>query len=652
MKPIYCILITISILLFSSCSSEDIVHDDSSTDSNEQIVYFKVALAGLEQTTKGKDEITGLDTQNFYLLVFNEQGLFLERRKALFNGNSFQVRLTPSSKKRIIHFIGNYSFSGLSDAAVYFKSEKEIIASMQIKNEVAYWKRLEFPTGISKNAFPAAIELIRNIAKVSVNNNSSGYPRIENVEFTLINQSDQGTVAPFRKSDGTFPEGWVTESNQGSILGPGTFTSQAQYLYEKVNKSSQIPLSVIIRGNFKASATSSNVLTYYKIDFVDNTSLCNVVPIDIIRNMHYIVTLKSVSKLGYPDLQQAISSPASNNIINSIELQDLKTISDGTSVLSVDKTSFILVKANGAYEINYNYYPNGLSQPADNSNMSIQLVNDDPERPVLNAINTSVSGKISFVTDQFPKQGNRTGYIRICKNGLARIVRLTFKYPYVFEMPYLTPNPIALGQNKIVDLKFTIPNTIPASEFPLNIYILTTKLSPDASSGLQVDVSGSNYKFIYKAANSGEKSIRFRTVYDNSSHECLIESPLFSDAAIRFEVGTSNSKYISAWFSVKPRYVLSGQPIAINLYIPSTDQNPVSLDINNTSYLEADSNYNGTGYQSNIIVSNNKMVLQAIPVNKLVTIYLRTKGIDYPTGTINLSGAGFVSTSDINKTDI
>ncbi|MGL5228494.1 MAG: hypothetical protein ACRC77_09940, partial [Bacteroidales bacterium] len=200
MKPIYCILITISILLFSSCSSEDIVHDDSSTDSNEQIVYFKVALSGLEQTAKGKDEITGLDTRNFYLLVFNEQGLFLERRKAVFNGNSFQVRLTASSKKRIIHFIGNYSFSGLSDAAVYFKSEKEIIASMQIKNEVAYWKRVELPTGISKNAFPAAIELIRNIAKVSVNNNSSGYPRIENVEFTLINQSDQGTVAPFRKS--------------------------------------------------------------------------------------------------------------------------------------------------------------------------------------------------------------------------------------------------------------------------------------------------------------------------------------------------------------------------------------------------------------------------------------------------------------------
>lgn len=652
MKSIYLILIVFLSLQFYSCNKEEFSGNDPLGQTGKQTISFKVAFADLEENTRGKDEITGLDAQNFYVLVFDEQGLFLEKSKAQINGSQFRVQLTPSAKRRIIHLIGNYDFTDFSDASNILKSEKEIVAGMQMLNEVAYWKRLDLTAGISANSFPPSVELIRNIAKISlVNSLGSGYPRLENIDFAIINQLDYGTVAPFKKADGSFPEGWVTEANSATLTGVSSFSVQPQYVYEKINKSSANPLSIIIRGNFKSSVSSAAVQTFYKIDFVDNTSPCNVLPIDIIRNMHYMIILKSVSKQGYSDMQQAISSPASNNIINSIELQDLKTISDGTSVLSVDRTSYILVKSNNLYEINYNYYPNGISQPIDNSNMSIQLVNDDLDRPVLNSINTSVPGKITFTTDQFPKQGSRTGYIRICKNGLTRIVRLTFKYPYVFEMPYLTPNSAQFGQNKIVDLKFTIPNSIPTSEFPMNISISTTKLSPDPTSGLQIDAGGAKYKFIYIATGTGEKTIRFRTVYNNSSHECSIENPLFSDAVINFESGTVNSRFVSGWFSVKPRYIAAGQSVILNLYIPASAPGTTSLIVNNTSGLELDPSYSMNGMQQNIIVGSNRMTISSVPFNTPVVIYLRAKATDFQTGAIFISGGGYVTTSDLNKAD-
>ncbi|MGL5635711.1 MAG: hypothetical protein ACRDD0_02385, partial [Bacteroidales bacterium] len=167
MKSIYTILILSFLLQLSSCNVEELSENDSVAQNQEQLLFFKVALSQMEQNTKGKNEVTGLDPQNFYVLVFDEQGLFIERSKAQINGTGFRVQLTASSKRRIVHFVGNYDFSGFSDASSKLKSEKEIVAGMQMINEVAYWKRLDLTTGISVNSFPSSVELIRNIARIS-----------------------------------------------------------------------------------------------------------------------------------------------------------------------------------------------------------------------------------------------------------------------------------------------------------------------------------------------------------------------------------------------------------------------------------------------------------------------------------------------------
>ncbi|MGL5920334.1 MAG: hypothetical protein ACRCZQ_07530, partial [Bacteroidales bacterium] len=358
----------------------------------------------MEIKSKSKDEISGLDPQNFYLMVFDENGLFIEKSKATVNGLSFQVVLTLSPKKRIVHFVGNYNFTGFSDAANYLKSERELIPDMEIRNEVTYWNRIEFTKGISQEYFSDSVRLIRNIAKISLQNNTAsvtgGYPRLDNVKFSIINHQEYGTVAPYNKTVGSFPENWLTEANTNSFLPTTSFSDAPAYVYEKINKGSMKPLALIIQGDYRASSTASPQPSFYKIDFIDNTSACDILPLDIIRNNHYLVKLKSVARKGYATAQDAIGSPADNNIINSIELQGLKTISDGKAVLMVDNISMVLVRTNTSYEIKYSYYPNGLASAVDNSGMSITLINDDSTRPVLtNGINTSEAGKIKFTTN-------------------------------------------------------------------------------------------------------------------------------------------------------------------------------------------------------------------------------------------------------------
>lgn len=646
-------------LMLFSCTTEDFSKSEEQAEGETSTVAFRVAIPEMEIISKSKDEITGLDPQNFYLMVFDENGLFIEKSRATVNGQTFQVVLTISPKRRIIHFVGNYNFSGFSDAANYMKSEKELIPDMEIRNEVTYWNRIELSNGISQATFPLSVQLIRNIAKISLQNNTAsvtgGYPRLENVKFSIINQQEYGTVAPYNKTAGSFPENWVTEANTNSSLPATSFSNASVYVYEKINKGRIKPLALIIQGDYKASSVAAPQPSFYKIDFIDNTSACGILPLDILRNNHYLVKLKSVARRGYTSAVDAIGAPADNNIINSIELQGLKTISDGKAVLMVDNISMVLVRINTSYEVKYNYYPNGLAGAVDNSGMSITLVNDDSTRPVLaNGINTSEAGKIKFTTNTaYPVVENRTGYIRVCKNGLSRVIKLMFKYPYLFENAYLTPNQIVVGQNKDVQLNFTVSSSVPEEEFPLSVSIDADRLSPAPNSGLELDASSGSYRYIYKVTSPGVQKISFRTAYSNSSDTCKLQNPLFSDVAINFQaVQTVAKTYLSAWFSIKPRYIPAGMPVRLYLFLPAnsaTATSPVTLTLNNSSNLEIDPQYATSGVMPNVSQSSGTIQYIAKKSGEMVTLYLRTK-TDYQSNVLFVSASSkFISTGYLNN---
>ncbi|MGL5562185.1 MAG: hypothetical protein ACRDCN_06170, partial [Tannerellaceae bacterium] len=481
LRYIFCLL---QLLLIFACSNGN---ESLPIESDEsQLLSFRIAVPELEIQTRGIASDPGLDANKFYLLVFDENGLFLQRAKATLTGqNTFQVSINRSQKKRIIHFIGNYDFNGFSDIAHSYKSEKEIIPSLEMNGKVAYWQRKEYNSGIqAEKSFSEAVELIRNVAKISVvNNTTSTYPRLDSITFAVVNQNSYGSVAPFNKSNGLFIIGSITEGNTEGILPMTVFDAQDKYLYEKQNVESNTPLTVLIKGKYKATETSMLQDHYYKIDLVNDNASCQTVLFNIERNNSYIIKLNQVLKEGYSTVEAALNSPSANNLINSIELQPIKNISDGKAVLSVSDVFVIMVRENAKYTFSYNYYPDGTGGSVDNLGAHVTLNHSDPSNPIA-ILQPSVAGSIELQTNRFSVTESAEGYIHVCKNGLSRKIKLLFRKPFLFSEVFTTMQG-TLGQNKPVSLQFTIPTSIAQSEFPMLIYILAPKLSPAPNSGLK-----------------------------------------------------------------------------------------------------------------------------------------------------------------------
>lgn len=533
MKKLRYILNLLLLLLVVSCSNSN---ESLPVESEEsELMSFRIAIPEPEVQTRAIASDAGLDPNQFYLLVFDENGLFLQRSKATITGqNIFQVSINKSLSKRIIHFIGNYDFSGFSDVAHSYKSENEIIRSLEMNGRVAYWQRKEYNSGIQgQSSFSESVELIRNIAKIKVENNTmSSYPRLEDITFAVVNQNSYGSVAPFNKSNGLFAVGSITEGNTDGILPITGFDTQDKYLYEKQNVGSSKPLSIIIKGKYKALATSQEQYYYYKVDLVNNNASCESVLLNIERNNYYVLKLNQVLKEGYSTLEAALNSPASNNLINSIELQPLKNISDGKAVLSVSDVSVIMVKANTKYTFSYNYFPNGAGQSADNTGVHVTLNHNDSSSPVAILLRSD-NGTVEIQTNTLPSNESAEGYIHICKNGLSRKIKLLFRKPFSFSDISTTAQG-TLGQNKPVTLRFTIPATITQSEFPMLIYILAPKLSPAPNSNLKLEIKDGKYYYVYTANNAGNQNVEFKTTYANSTGDITLQSELFEETKIQF----------------------------------------------------------------------------------------------------------------------
>ena len=91
-----------------------------------------------------------------YLIIFDSNGYFVESRQAeitnrLNNTADFNVTLTMTNQKRIIHFIANCPI-----AQVKYGHENEVISELYVTKgesiETAYWHRIEVPYIIANEA--------------------------------------------------------------------------------------------------------------------------------------------------------------------------------------------------------------------------------------------------------------------------------------------------------------------------------------------------------------------------------------------------------------------------------------------------------------------------------------------------------------------
>ncbi|NDV66881.1 hypothetical protein D0T60_16810 [Bacteroides sp. 224] len=552
-------IITLAFLAVSCAKDDSII--ELSADKPD-VFTFKIHIPE-EQIINSRAEVIQPGViDNLYLLVFDAEGTFLTRIQATPTKDldKYSVLLPPTAsnasaeeRKRIIHFICNYNWADFSDVQSIGKHENELVSILSVTNtKVAYWQRMELANGITQNAFPATIELLRNVAKISVIDNSiynETKPFLAETQFALGDYYNYGTVAPFNTTSLAFEENVVCESpystpqmvSESAFVraGEGLYAGDAILCYERKNSLSKTPMYIIVKGKY----SMDQQVYYYKIDIVDEEK---GVLFDITRNSHYIIDIQEVESPGYSTLQEAVNSPASNNLLYSVLLDDYTAISDGHSALRVEMTSKTIVEPNKEFSIYFSYMPDITTENENNSFVSIEL-QQDPTMPVIDPasqIITREAGKACYTAKTVatvPEYEIYTARVVLKatynNSALRRTVTIMFRQPSEFEQMHISPVNIPASVGADVDLHFTIPSNVRSSLFPMEIFITTFTLTPNLAYNdqdkLTLDYSKPGlYRYKFIARDTGDYTLHFKTTSVKTSEALLIESELFATAQL------------------------------------------------------------------------------------------------------------------------
>lgn len=559
MKKIYygTVLFVLTLLL-ASCTREDDVIDVTVINTNSRAFTFGVYIPEEQIVgTRGEAIQQGM-IENLHVLVFDAGGNFLTRAQATPTADpgKYNVLLSPTNpdapldeRKRILHVICNYDWAGFSDVHHIGKSENEVVGSLSVTGKkIAYWQRMELTNGIVEGAFPSTIELIRNVAKISVNNNSILNrldSNIADATFALGDYYDYGTIAPFSTSSFTFTEGTVCESPYGTVqsvteqdfiqTGGAGNTGKSVLCYERRNSISNTPMYIILKGKY----SKDGQYYYYKVDIINEGEevLC-----DITRNNHYIISIQRVAGPGYATLQEAVDSPASNNLLYSVLLQDYTAISDGSSALRVEMTSQTIVEGNKAFAIGFSYIPDITTGIENNNLVTIELEQDAASQVVQTSSQeiTTTVGSAQYkarTVAAVPEYNINTARLvfQATHNGvtLRRVVTLRLRRPSEFEQVYVSPSAMPTTVGEEVNLHFTIPSNIRSSLFPLEVFITTLSLTPNLAYNdqdkLTFDYSKPGvYRYKYIVRDTGDYTLHFKTTSTAINETLIIESDLFT----------------------------------------------------------------------------------------------------------------------------
>ena len=386
---------------------------------------------------------------DMWVLVFDEGGGFLSRHKAQPNETvtSFMVDLPKSDKARTLHFVCNYDgWESFDDIDALHRNEATVLANLTVEYpRIAYWTRVELPDGIMTGSEISVVTLIRNVAKISVVNNSLAHLNtdplaedyvssyLSDMEYAIGNYNDLGTVALFNRETGEFntvtgtaiplfeaPGAEKVAIDQSADFLPAYLANisdtdgRSLYTYEQVKSApgSTDRLFIILRANFVDEYTTVQNPRYYKIDIVHPNA---EELLDVHRNRHYILTVGKVVWNGYGSFQEAVDGLSLNNAVTSME-QEYNSVSDGKALFNVDYTNGLFTKAGQEVSMRYSYIPDAYSGATDNRNVQAVVTHGT-----------------------YPAMGFHEGSVTTDENGVIRMVPGSVALPNK-KIPLLLPN--------------------------------------------------------------------------------------------------------------------------------------------------------------------------------------------------------------------
>lgn len=512
------------LILLAGCTPENLqVPEIPASEGGEVMVRFTANIP--EFKTVQTRANGGVD--DMHLLVFDENGIFIVRRKATLTdqtatGGTFTASLPASSSRRTVHFVSNLEESVFIDSPG--SNEASVVALLNTSN-ATFWSGVELTNGISANSFDnITVELLRNQAKISVENIAANF---EYSGFTIHNTPNKGTVAPYSVANG-FMEGTITEPSDVT-LNPAqldNILTDEKYLFERKNANASEITTVIVQGEYEGTSY------YYKIDLID----ADKNRYDIERNWHYKVKIETVTRSGYTSFDDALTGASHNNTALDPVIEKYPMISDGNSKLEVEKTLIILTQPNQTFQVWAKYFLAIHDEAFDNTDVTVSLQTG----------NSAISGSLSFDKtsgiisgtglSELPTEPG-VALIRVSKGELARTIRVILRTPFSFDQVTInnaSPGLIPNGQSQDAVLRFNIPSDFPTDLFPLPVRIYAQGLYP-ASTGLQMVVENEQIHYIYMASATGEQAVNFKTNKSDNEETVTLKADYFTDGAIAYE---------------------------------------------------------------------------------------------------------------------
>ena len=373
--------------------------DEPFEEGQEIVLNFSVDMGEMQSVTRAFANDANRSS-DLWLVVFDSEGYLAEYTKAEITGTtdgvtSFKATLHATLEGRIMHLLLNYDDDNNAETDLEFSygHENNIIGGLTVERDRdVYWQRVELPEGIVGNEtvekYLTEVPLVRNFSKITVsvakNENTKGFVL---GGFYVLNVPNRGTVAPF--INGSFVKYYEEENAQfngattfnpkdyAALNGGGyhgtmpdndvriqTATDAAEltslsdttpyYLYEitYVNGSKDKTVSVLLYGTYNGTPY------WYRVDLVKPNATTGVIEyLDLLRNFAYNINITAVTA-GKTLAQDAITQPAGNNILSSLEIAHLTNVSDGTATLEVNYTDTVLI-TNDNVTIRYKFTDEG-----------------------------------------------------------------------------------------------------------------------------------------------------------------------------------------------------------------------------------------------------------------------------------------------------
>lgn len=554
MKTIDIYISILIFLFFVSCTDQDFIGNTSSGLQAGECRFTVSIPAPIETNTRAiGDALTEeyVKSLPMHVLVFDENGFFFAFQKATVESftasnsgggeGTYTVELPASNTPCALHFVlGNVAdFENPQYTAS--DSETSIFSQLTVgDDEDVYWQRVEVDnilkdeSGQVSSFAGKTIKLVRNFVQISVDvtENVDSPENFELIGFMVINHINRGTVAPYsgNEENGGFAlyekeDGVIASYDDFRELNPGFggcnpprnisslqgaippeenndayFRTGSVYVYERNQDDASNPAYLLVKARY------NDEICYYKLDIVSFDKDTYVTSyFNLYRNFHYKLHIASVSDKGYETPQDAAEAVASNNIGASVEISNVNEIVYRESSLWVEELDIVIVSTD-AYTFDYNYVHEGESHNGTDYVKVTPVGGNDGggyNHNAVKEIKCNGDGTITITpVDPLPDVIETQEFIVAGKSGLSRRVTVRVRKP--FQLIADCDNVVEEKINADLTLVVRLPDNMPASVFPLDLYIEPEKKSlyPDVNANRIPVGSHGNYTFNYVATVS------------------------------------------------------------------------------------------------------------------------------------------------------